>query len=221
MVTVFLWVTQGHFTHETESPWPIHFKHSHWWKRQSRSKFATSHYARGTNGGCMWMQDGCKVCMDSYVASYGSCFMVTWTILEKYFTEVGLTQNWETMALWMLKTIDFLFYFYHVWGPTRIKIHWYSIWSRAWSHTRSGSHCTREDAWPQYMMLEVCWNGLWTLSFGLSKLHGHGSWLVCEVAVSARWLANPHRSRRRQLPHNFRCSYEYLLHCQNEFFRAH
>jgi hypothetical protein len=32
----------------TESPQPIHFKHSHWWKRRSRSKFA-SHYAGGTN----------------------------------------------------------------------------------------------------------------------------------------------------------------------------
>jgi hypothetical protein len=39
---------QGHFTHEIDCPWPIHFKHSHWWKRRSRSKF-TSHYAWGTN----------------------------------------------------------------------------------------------------------------------------------------------------------------------------
>ena len=35
------------------------------------------------------------------------------------------------------------------------------------------------------MGLEVFWDGLWTLSFGLSQLHGHGSWLVCEVAVRA------------------------------------
>jgi hypothetical protein len=41
--------TKGHFTHETESPWPLHFKHSHWWKTRSRSKF-TSRYAWGTNG---------------------------------------------------------------------------------------------------------------------------------------------------------------------------
>jgi hypothetical protein len=34
------------------------------------------------------------------------------------------------------------------------------------------------------MILEVCWGGLWTLSFGLSQFHGHGSWLVCEVALS-------------------------------------
>jgi hypothetical protein len=33
------------------------------------------------------------------------------------------------------------------------------------------------------MILEVSWDGLWTLSFGLSQSHGHGSWLVCEVAL--------------------------------------
>ena len=36
------------------------------------------------------------------------------------------------------------------------------------------------------MILEVSWDGLWTLSFGLSQFHGHGSWLVCEVALSER-----------------------------------
>ena len=82
--------TTGHFTHETESPWPLHFKHSHWWERRSRSKF-TSHYAWGTVG-VMWMQDGCKVSMDSYMASSGSCFMVTWTIFKDHLLEVGLTQ---------------------------------------------------------------------------------------------------------------------------------
>ena len=34
-----------------------------------------------------------------------------------------------------------------------------------------------------YMILEVCWAGLCTLSFGLSQVHGHGSWLMCEVAL--------------------------------------
>jgi hypothetical protein len=34
------------------------------------------------------------------------------------------------------------------------------------------------------MILEVCWDGLWTLSFRLSQFYGHGSWLVCEVALS-------------------------------------
>ena len=26
---------KGHFTQGTEGPWPLHFKHSHWWKRCS------------------------------------------------------------------------------------------------------------------------------------------------------------------------------------------
>jgi hypothetical protein len=58
----------------------------------------------------MWMQYGCKVYMDSYMASDGSCFMVTWTIFKNHFLEVGLTQNLETMALGMLTIIE-LFYF--------------------------------------------------------------------------------------------------------------
>ena len=33
------------------------------------------------------------------------------------------------------------------------------------------------------MILEVCWDGLLTRSFGLSQFHGHGSWLVCEEAL--------------------------------------
>ena len=56
------------------------------------------------------MQDGCKVYMDSYMASNGSCYMVTWTVLKKPSLDVGLTQNRETMALQML-TIIGLFYF--------------------------------------------------------------------------------------------------------------
>ena len=39
--------------------------------------------------------------------------------------------------------------------------------------------------------LEVSWDGLWTFSFGLSQFHGHGSWLVNEVA-----LKNIHQKKR-------------------------
>ena len=35
--------TEGHFTHETESPWPLHFKHSHWWKRWIWAQIGCSH----------------------------------------------------------------------------------------------------------------------------------------------------------------------------------
>ena len=56
------------------------------------------------------MQDGCKVHVDSYMASNGSCFMVTWTIIKNHLLEVGLTQNRETMVLRTLTTVG-LFYF--------------------------------------------------------------------------------------------------------------
>ena len=35
------------------------------------------------------------------------------------------------------------------------------------------------------MSLEACWDGLGTLSYGLPQCHGHGSWLVCEVALAS------------------------------------
>ena len=57
-----------------------------------------------------WMQGGCKVYMDSYMATNGSCFMVTWILLKNHLLEVSLTQNVETMALRMLTTVG-LFYF--------------------------------------------------------------------------------------------------------------
>ena len=56
------------------------------------------------------MQDGCKVYMDSTMASNGSCFMVTWTIFKNHLLEVGLTQDWETMVLLTVTTVG-LFYF--------------------------------------------------------------------------------------------------------------
>ena len=49
-----------------------------------------------------------------------------------------------------------------------------------WEPGHMWLHTTLEDPWPLCMILEVCtWDGLWTLSLGLSQIHGHGSWLVC------------------------------------------
>ena len=52
------------------------------------------------------MQDGCRVYMDSYMATNGSCFMVTWITFKNHLLKVGLTQNRETMALQTLTTVD-------------------------------------------------------------------------------------------------------------------
>ena len=67
-----------------------------------------------------------------------------------------------------------------MWGPHRKKIHWNSIWLKlghVWLHS------TLDSPWPHYMILEVSWDGLWTLSLGLSQSHGHNSWLMCEVTL--------------------------------------
>jgi hypothetical protein len=56
------------------------------------------------------MQDGCNVYMDYYMASNGSYFMVTRIIFKNHLLEVGLTQNWKSMTLRTLTTVD-LFYF--------------------------------------------------------------------------------------------------------------
>jgi hypothetical protein len=69
------------------------------------------------------MQDGCKVYMNFYMASNGSCFMVTWIIFKNHLVEVGPTQNRETMAPQTLTTIG-LFYFIMCEDPhVQIEIH--------------------------------------------------------------------------------------------------
>ena len=56
------------------------------------------------------MQDGHKVYMVSYMASNGSCFMVTWIILKNHFLEACLTQIREIMALRTFTTVDLLYF---------------------------------------------------------------------------------------------------------------
>ena len=95
--------------------------------RRSRSKFATSHYAWGTNKVCEGKMMDVKVYMGSYMASNGSCLIITCTIFKNHLLGLGLTQKQETMALWMLTTIH-LFYVIMLWGPIRIEIHWNNTW---------------------------------------------------------------------------------------------
>ena len=144
---------------------------------RSRFKF-TTFTLRSRDQRSNWMQDGCEFYMHSYMASKGSCFMVSGTIFQNHPLEVGPTQNPETMALQTLTTIG-LFYFIMCEDPHEYKIHWNSLWLRARSHM--SSHYTWGSG-PHYMMLEVCWGRFGhSISFGLSQFPGHGSWLVCEV----------------------------------------
>ena len=72
-------------------------EHSHWWIRQSGSKFA-SHYAWGTNGVCE-----CKMDVKfTWIPTWHRMDHVSWSLglfFKTHFLEVGLTQNQETMTL--------------------------------------------------------------------------------------------------------------------------
>ena len=87
-VTMNTWETKrkGHFTHETESPWLFHFKHSHWWERLSQwSKFA-SRYAWGSNGVCECEMD------------VKSEWILTWHRMDRVSRSLGLfsrTTSWR------------------------------------------------------------------------------------------------------------------------------
>ena len=77
--------TEGLLSHKTKSPWPLHFKHSHWWKRRSWSKF-DSHYAWGTNGVCECNMD------------VKSTWIPTWHRMDHVSWSLGLfskTTSWR------------------------------------------------------------------------------------------------------------------------------
>jgi hypothetical protein len=107
------------------------FKHSHWWKRRSRSNFASTLRLRDWRS--MWMQDGCKVYMNSYMASNGSCFMVTWTMFKNHLLKVGLNTRVGDHGTLNAHNHRFIL-FYHAWGPVCIETHWNNTWLRAQSH---------------------------------------------------------------------------------------
>ena len=169
--------TMGHLAHETEGPWPLHFKHSHWWIGWSPSEF-TPHYAWGTNG-----VSECKMGVKStWIPTWHQVdhvFMVTWTMFRNHLLEVDLTQNHETMALWNLTIVDLLC-FVMCEDPAWIEIHWNCIRLRARLHM--SLHYTWGPVTTLHNFASVLGRPLDT-SFGLSKFDDHSSWLVCEVAL--------------------------------------
>ena len=128
----------------------------------------------------MWMQDGCKVYVDSYMALNIPCFMVTCIIFKNYLLEVGLTG--ESTALWTLTTVD-LFYFIMCEDPQPRMNRRSLKLAFGWGASHTWLHTILEGPWPHYMILEVSWDGLGHFILG-SQSHGHNSWLVYEVALS-------------------------------------
>ena len=67
--------------------------------------------------------------------------------------------------------------FYHAWGPAWIEIIEITF---GWGYGHIWLH--NYLTWRSVSTLHDFgggWDGIWTLSFGLSQCHSHGSWLVC------------------------------------------
>jgi hypothetical protein len=112
----------------------------------------------------MWMQHGCKIL---HVFLHD----IKWIMIQghvDYFQKppLGGRLNIELGDHGTLNAHNCCYFLFIICeDPAWLEIHWNNIWLRpghTWLHT------TREDTWPHYMILEVCWDGLWTLSFGLS-----------------------------------------------------
>ena len=128
--------------HETERPWPLHFKHSYWWKRRSRSKFKlhTMLEAPMKYVNPKWMD-----VKSTWIPTWHRMDHVSWSLilLKNHLLGVGLIH--ETGRPWQMHTTVGLFYFHHVWGPAWIDIHWNRIWLRPQSHMTSHSHLRVRD----------------------------------------------------------------------------
>jgi hypothetical protein len=126
---------KGHFTQETESPWPVDFKHSCWWTRWRRSKFA-SHYACGTNGVCECKMDGKSTWIPPGIPTWHRQDRVSWSLGLFSRTASWRWAKRKTGRPW------------HVWGLAWIEIHWNNIWLRTLStydfklHLRICDHTT-------------------------------------------------------------------------------
>ena len=106
-------VVKGHFTHETESPSPLHFKHSHWWKRRSSSKFV-SHYAWGTN-----RVHECKMDVKStWITTWHWMDHVSWSLDYSQKPPLGGRSNTKPGDPGTSNAHNCWFVlFYHVWRP--------------------------------------------------------------------------------------------------------
>jgi hypothetical protein len=141
----------------THMPWEVmrvylhdtHLRASSYMRLRARDHYTSSTLISG-NGGAgqirftlhlrdqlsMWMQDGCKVYMDSYMASNGSCFIVTLDCFHKPplggrpNTKLGDQGTPNAHNRWFILI-------YQAWGHAWIESHWNSIWLRARSHMTS------------------------------------------------------------------------------------
>jgi len=108
----------------------------HSWKRRSQTKFA-SHYAWGTNAVCeckmdvksTWIPTWHRMDHVSWLHGYMDYFQKP-PLGGRLYTKLEDHSTPNTHNRWFIL-------FYHVWGPTWMKIYWNSIWLRTQSHMTS------------------------------------------------------------------------------------
>ena len=116
--------------------------------------------------------------MHGFLHGNGSCFMVTWTTFTHHILEKCLIQNWETMALRSLTSVDLVYVLSCVKTPHEynfIDITFGWGFGHIWLHTTLGA------MWPHYMILEVSWDILWTM------LLGSHNFMVTALGLCVRW----------------------------------
>ena len=143
----------------------------------------------------MWMQDGCKFYIDSYMASNGSRSTVTWTLFKNHLWPLRGRPNTKPPGDHGTPTAydHWFILFHHVWGPMWINFHWNSIWLRArslmTSHYTWGTMTTLHDfegvlGWP---LDTFFWAPTMSWSRLLARVWSGPSfppWRVAEVAMS-------------------------------------
>ena len=96
--------------------------------------------------------------------------MITWTILKNHLLEVGLTQNWETMAFRMFTIVD-LFYFNICEDPHEYKSIEIAF---GWGPGHIWLHTSIEGPWPLHDFGGVLGRPLnpffWALTISWSRL---------------------------------------------------
>ena len=141
---------------------------------QVRFKYST--YAWGTNGVSKWKMD---LNYPNMTSNESIMFHGHLDYIHNlpHHSEVGLTQNRKTITLQNLTTCRFPIFLSCARPPHEHKfIGIASGWGHGdiWLHTLQfwGPVTTRHE-----------FGSLETLSCGLSQLHGHGCWLVCDGVV--------------------------------------
>ena len=116
----------------------------------------------------VWMQDGCKVYMDSYTTSNGSCFMVTLTIGVMPNTKPGDHGTPNAHNRWLI------YFIMCEGGPAWIDIHWNSsIWLRPnhiWIHNYTRGSVTTLHGFGGAVGQPLDTTFFWALTISWSRL---------------------------------------------------